>query len=199
MLWFGSNALHLFTLRGLVSESKLEEREHKLGSWNVLTQMVVSGHSSQTPEELLFHCMKEVEVNSITFSYIQSDLHLYLKLPGNTESAGCQHLNLGYVSLHSVFLGQSFQEHPRRVYHLLGSDIAANMITILALPRVTSQRMANSSHLLTMCQVLRGRTHLIPTTTECKSYYSHSHLKVRKLKPGELSKDTQLVSSRTRI
>lgn len=133
----------------MVSESKWEEGEHKLGSWNVLTQMAVSGHSSQTPEKLLFYCVKEVEVNYTTFCYIQSDPHLYLKLPGNMQSADCRHSDLGYILLHSVmFLVQSFQEYPRRVYHLLGSNIATDTTKIPPLPGLISQRMVNSSHLL---------------------------------------------------
>lgn len=53
--------------------------------------MAVSGHSSQIPKKLLFHCVKEVKVNYVTFCYIQSDPHLYLQLLGQGKSADCRH------------------------------------------------------------------------------------------------------------
>lgn len=97
ILWFGSDACHLFTLEDRPREDlgwaglweQVGGKRNSLGSWKVLTQMAVSDHPSQIPETLLFHCVKEVEVNYITVCCVQSDPHLDLKLSQKVQSADC--------------------------------------------------------------------------------------------------------------
>lgn len=102
------------------------------------------------------------------------------------NSANCRHFNLGYVLLHSeMFLEPVFQAHPLGVYHLLGSDRAANITQTLALLELAFPRMANSSHLLSAYNMPGAMW-----TDSFNSYnyrvgkhcYYHSHLQVRKLK-----------------
>lgn len=106
----GPEALHLLTLKDSPARTwgranlrkQLGGKRNSVGSWKVLTQMAVSGHSSQTPEKLLFPCVTEAEVNCTTFSYVQTDPHLYLKLPGKKKSANCTHFGGPITALNNV-------------------------------------------------------------------------------------------------
>ena len=134
---------------GRAGLSKWEEREHKLGSWNVLTQMAVSGHSSDAWEALVSRCELNL-VKIISHSATFGLTHIFAsnrlgkwKSPTATTSTYFM-----YYCIQKCFRGQSFQEYPLRGYHLLSSNRAANTTQIPAVLELIFQRTANSSHLL---------------------------------------------------